>query len=174
MQVFLIGLPGSGKTTVGKALAARLQLAFVDLDHAIETGEQHLITHIFKEKGEAHFRELEARYLTRWISSGTEFVMATGGGTPCFHENLNRMNAAGVTIFLDVPAREIVTRMSQAPGPERPLLAGLGRDGLKDRIEFLRTQRLPFYRQAQFTVSGENITLAELIKTANLPLPSTK
>lgn len=169
MQIFLIGLPGSGKTTLGKALASYLQLPFVDLDHAIEVGEQQQITEIFKTRGETHFRELETQYLQRWISSATDFVMATGGGAPCFNNNLERMKAAGKTIFLDVPAREIVNRMNQSTAPERPLLAGVGRDGLKDRIEFLRTQRLSFYKQAECTATGENITVADLIKTATLP-----
>lgn len=170
MRVFLIGLPGAGKTTLGKELALQLNVPFVDLDTAIETGERQSVTGIFNEKGEAAFRDLERYYLNLQLAAGLDFVMATGGGTPCFHDNLNQMNAAGITVFLDVPAREIIRRMELSQTDSRPLLADVRRDELKDRIEFLRTQRLPFYRQAYVTVAGDAITVADLLKTASQSL----
>ena len=174
MRVFLIGLPGAGKTTLGKALAALLGRPFIDLDQVIESGEHISIPEIFQQKGEAHFRELEHAYLIAQINAHPDFVMATGGGAPCFHANLNRMDAAGITIFLDVPAAEIVRRMEQSSATERPLLANVGRAELKDRIEFLRSQRLPFYRQARFTVTGIALQAADLIRTASLSSPSSE
>lgn len=170
MRVFLIGLPGAGKTTLGKELALQLNVPFVDLDTAIEAGERQSVTGIFNEKGEAAFRDLERYYLNLQLAAGLDFVMATGGGTPCFHDNLNQMNAAGITVFLDVPAREIIRRMELSQTDSRPLLADVRRDELKDRIEFLRTQRLPFYRQAHVTVAGDAITVADLLKTASQSL----
>jgi shikimate kinase len=86
--------------------------------------------------------------------------MATGGGAPCFFDNMEAMNKAGKTIFLDVPAREIAARIMRGKVEERPLLrGGNGIDGLKDQIEFLRTQRIPYYRQAQIVLNGSQITV---------------
>jgi shikimate kinase len=93
--------------------------------------------------------------------------MATGGGAPCFFENMATMNQSGTTIFLDVPTMEIARRIVLSKGEERPLLKSNGIDGLKDQIEFLRSQRLLFYNQARLTVRGDQIdsnTIIEKIK----------
>src|SRR5947207_14326757 len=107
MKIFLLGLPGSGKTTLGKALARSLGLSFVDLDLEIEKSEGMLIPEIFKTKKEDYFRKAEAAQLKHWSLSDREFVMATGGGAPCFFDNLETIKAAGRSFFLDVPASEI-------------------------------------------------------------------
>ncbi|MEI9917271.1 MAG: shikimate kinase [Bacteroidota bacterium] len=162
MKIFLLGLPGSGKTTLGKKLAATLQLPFVDLDKEIEKREGKAIREIFAEKKEEYFRKLESSELKRWCESPEEFVMATGGGAPCFFDNLEVINRSGKSIFLDVPASEIVKRMSLGPIEKRPLLAAGGKDGLKDSIEFLRSNRLSYYRQAAITLSGIDISVEEM------------
>jgi shikimate kinase len=162
MKVFLLGLPGSGKTTLGKKLAADLQLPFVDLDKEIERAEGKPIREIFAEKKEDYFRKLESAELKKWCEKPIDFVMATGGGAPCFFDNLEMINKSGKSIFLDVPASEIVRRMSMGPIEKRPLLAAGGKDGLKDSIEFLRSNRLPYYKQASITFSGTNITVQEM------------
>lgn len=157
MKVFLLGLPGSGKTTLGKKLANALNIPFVDLDKEIERSEGKPISEIFSEKKEDYFRKIESSVLKHWCSMPQDFVMATGGGAPCFFDNIEVINKAGKSIFLDVPASEIVTRMSRAGVEKRPLLAASGIDGLKDHIEFMRSNRLPYYRQASITM-----TLAEM------------
>ena len=162
MKVFLLGLPGSGKTTLGKRLAATLQLPFVDLDHEIEKREGKPIREIFAEKKEDYFRKLESSELRKWCESSGNFVMATGGGAPCFFDNIDVINRSGKSIFLDVPASEIVRRMSMAPIEKRPLLAAGGKDGLKDSIEFLRSGRLSYYKQASITFSGSDISVQEM------------
>jgi len=170
MKIFLIGLPGSGKTTLGKKIAEALGLLFVDLDMEIERREGRLIREIFKEKKENYFRILEANELASWCDSDKEFVMATGGGAPCFFKNLDMINNAGVSIFLDVPAREIAQRIQKTNVEERPLLAASGIDGLKDNIETMRTNRMSYYRQAHHTITGET-SLQEilgLIRKGNL------
>ena len=164
MKVFLLGLPGSGKTTLGKALAAELPLAFVDLDLEIENAAGKTIKEIFSESGEQRFRELESWKLTEWCASGSDFIMATGGGTPCFADNLKRMNEAGVSIFLDVPVSEIVRRMESVSLIERPLLGSLLPAEVPAQLDRLRSQRLIFYQQAMITLSGENITPEEIKK----------
>lgn len=162
MKIFLLGLPGSGKTTLGRKLAAELHLPFVDLDKEIEKTEGKPIREIFAEKKEDYFRKLESAELRKWSEKPGDFVMATGGGAPCFFDNIDVINKSGKSIFLDVPASEIVRRMSMGPIEKRPLLAAGGKDGLKDSIEFLRSNRLSYYKQATITLSGPDISLQEM------------
>jgi shikimate kinase len=163
MKIFLIGLPGSGKTTMGKQMAALLSLPFVDLDKEIERREGRLIREIFKQKSEDHFRILEANELASWCESEKSFVMATGGGAPCFFNNMEMINKAGTSIFLDIPVSEIVRRIQNTNVEERPLLAAGGMDALKDSIETMRRQRLSFYRKAKLTFDATT-TPAEIIE----------
>src|SRR5438874_1229377 len=107
MKIFLIGMPGSGKTTTGKLLAEKLKLTFVDLDMEIEKSEGRSINQIFEKRKENYFREVESMILKKFCSSSESFVMSTGGGAPCFFNNIKQMNDSGKTIFLDVPAKEI-------------------------------------------------------------------
>jgi shikimate kinase len=164
MKVFLLGLPGSGKTTLGKKLANALNLPFIDLDKEIEKSEGKTIPDIFTEKKEDYFRQLESSVLKLWCSKPDDFVMATGGGAPCFFDNLQVINKSGKSIFLDVPASEIVKRMSRAGVEKRPLLATQGIDGLKDHIEFMRSNRIGFYKQATITLSGPVIQVSDMIE----------
>ena len=164
MKIFLLGLPGSGKTTLGKELSELLRLDFVDLDLEIEKRAAKKIKEIFSDQGEGRFRELESAELKRWCTSQGGFVMATGGGTPCFFDNMEWINRAGTSVFLDVPIEELVTRMQRSSILERPLLASLPQDELKDNLGKKHTERLPFYRKAKVTISGETITAEEIDK----------
>ncbi|MBX2901158.1 MAG: AAA family ATPase [Cyclobacteriaceae bacterium] len=154
MKIYLIGLPGCGKTTLAKQLAQQLRIPFIDLDAEIEKYVGQSVRIIFKQYGESFFRKQEAETLRQLSESNREFVMATGGGAPVFHNNMNYMNTTGITIFLDVATREITTRILNSNKEERPLLATLAPDELKDKIEFLRSQRVQFYSQAHHTLSG--------------------
>jgi shikimate kinase len=167
MKVFLLGLPGSGKTTLGKKLANALQLPFVDLDKEIEKTEGKPIAEIFSEKKEDYFRQLESSHLKMWCARPDDFVMATGGGAPCFFDNIDVINRSGKSIFLDVPSSEIVRRMSRAGVEKRPLLAASGIDGLKDHIEFMRSNRIGFYKQATLTFSGPVIHVQDMVTALN-------
>ncbi|MFM9837599.1 MAG: shikimate kinase [Cyclobacteriaceae bacterium] len=164
MKIFLIGLPGSGKTTIAKQLASKISLPYMDLDIEIEKAEMKTIPQIFKDKKEDYFRKIESQLLKAWCASDFSFVMATGGGAPCFFDNIKLMNQAGTTIFLDVPTMEIAKRIVSSKGEERPLLKSNGIDGLKDQIEFLRSQRIDFYKQAKMTFAGEQISASEINK----------
>ncbi|NOS93469.1 MAG: shikimate kinase [Cyclobacteriaceae bacterium] len=164
MKIFLIGLPGSGKTTLGKQAAHQLSIPFVDLDAAIEKAEQRTIPEIFKQSGENYFRQLESELLKKWAASSTDFLMATGGGAPCFFDNVELMNRAGITFFLDVPAMEIAQRISASTKQERPLFNSMDFDVLKDQIETLRSRRISFYKQAQQTLSGRGIQSQQLVE----------
>ena len=160
MKIFLIGMPGSGKTTLGKELAANLMIDFIDLDSEIEKSEQKSIAEIFSQKGEDYFRLLEAQTLRLFTAAPYSFVMATGGGTPCFHQGLDAINANGMSIFLDVPVKHLVARVIK--NQDRPLLHSLQETGLKEKLESLREQRLSCYLQASFVVA--NPTLEKILK----------
>jgi shikimate kinase len=157
MKIFLIGMPGSGKTTTGKLLAEKLKLTFIDLDMEIEKLEGQKINQIFEKRKENYFREVESTTLKKICSSSESFVMSTGGGAPCFHDNMRLMNNSGTTIFLDVSAKEIANRLEKTNLTERPMFAKLSLEQLKDKIEFLRSQRITFYKQAQFVFDGNDI-----------------
>lgn len=154
MRIYLIGLPGCGKSTLGKQLARQLKVDFIDLDQEIEKLVGLPVREIFKKYGESFFRKQESETLRTVSDSQLDFIMATGGGAPIFHDNMKFMNASGQTVFLDVPTREITSRILQSNNEERPLLASLAPDELKDKIEFLRSQRITFYSQAQTTLTG--------------------
>ncbi|MBI3218228.1 MAG: shikimate kinase [Bacteroidetes bacterium] len=164
MKIFLIGLPGSGKTTLGKQAARQLSVPFVDLDAAIEKSEQRTIPEIFKQSGENYFRKIESDLLKKWAESTTDFLMATGGGAPCFFDNVEVMNRVGITFFLDVPAMEIAKRIAASNKPDRPLFNSMDFDVLKDQIETLRSRRISFYKQAQHTLVGRDILSQQLVE----------
>lgn len=142
-KIFLIGLPGSGKTTSGLDLAHKLGIQFVDLDQEIEKESKQTVTEIFEQKGEAHFRQLEKLHLEKIIASVDMFVMATGGGTPCFFNNLNTMKQVGTVFYLDTPVEEIQRRLMH--DTSRPLLRN-------NRLEELLASRKKWYNQADHTI----------------------
>jgi shikimate kinase len=148
MKVYLVGMPGSGKSTLGKELGRHLSIPFVDLDQEIEKSERKKIPEIFSSKGEAHFRQAESRLLQSWANSTKDFVMATGGGAPCFHRGMELINRTGVSIFLNVSVNEILERIKN--NNDRPLLAGDLLTREQKILEIARV-RLPFYQQAHFT-----------------------
>lgn len=156
MKVFLIGLPGSGKSTLGRALAGNLNMDFVDLDHVIEVRERAVIPEIFKFKGEDYFRRLESAVLREWAQMDKDFVMSTGGGTPCFYDGMALINASGVSVFLDESVDVIVSRLSA--NTHRPLLRSDNAEDMRAKLEKLRSERLPIYQQAAIVVESPTVT----------------
>lgn len=163
MKIFLIGLPGCGKSTLGKQLSQKLNIPFIDLDVEIERSKGMPIKDIFKKFGEPSFRKTETEMLKKISVQREGFVMATGGGAPIFFDNMLFMNKQGRAIFIDVPAREIADRISRSNLEERPLLARLAPDELKDQIEFLRSQRINFYNQATLRLEGNSIGVEDVL-----------
>ena len=162
MKVFIIGLPGSGKSTLGKKLAKRLDLPFLDLDEVIERETNQPIREIFRQQGEESFRKLEQQALHDVIEQHERLVLATGGGAPCFYDNLDAMNQAGITLFLDVPVSIIVQRMQGNQIANRPLLHGLDQDRLVQEYTAKFEKRLPVYRQAHIVVD-QNTSVNEVV-----------
>ncbi len=164
MKIILVGMPGSGKTTVGRELAEKLSVEFIDLDVEIERSEGMPISEIFREQGEEHFREIESRLLREWTSRPTSFVMATGGGAPCFHQGMEVINRHGLSVFLDCPIAELVERVKK--NQDRPLLLASGEEELRQRLERMRASRLLCYQQAQITSTDSSVEA--LLKQINI------
>ena len=163
MRIFLIGMPFSGKSTTGKLLATQLGLKFFDLDIIITEESKISITEIFQLKGESHFRLLEQQALNNLIKTETNFVLACGGGTPCYFDNLQNMNANGHTVFLDVPVAQLVERAIKNDYADRPLLKEESAGDLIAKFSELLVSRSSFYRQAQHHYNTGTGTIDELI-----------
>lgn len=163
MRIYIIGLPSSGKTTLGKPVADKMNLDLIDLDHFIEEKEGCSISDIFKYQGEDYFRGIEKSALYE-VSKKNNVIIATGGGVPCFFDNMKFMNKQGLTLFLDVSVDELFKRMNQNNGTEdRPLLQGKKEEGLKQELEKKYKNRYPFYNEAQIVLKGDNIQSEHLI-----------
>lgn len=162
MLIFLIGFMGSGKTTLGHPLARRLGYDFIDLDKAIETGEGCSVGEIFASKGEDEFRLMERRYLQDIIARGGKVVVSTGGGTPCFHANMELMNANGVTVYLKLSPGMLAARLAAAKVC-RPLLAGKSLNEMEEYIVDTLAVREEYYQQANVVVANPSRDVAKLI-----------
>jgi shikimate kinase len=163
MKIFLIGMPGSGKTTLGKRLAKEMLMPFVDLDKEIEKREGKSVQQVFAESGE-DYRQVESKELTEWAASSKSFVMATGGGTPCFYEGIKVINQSGLSIFLDVPLSTLLSRLERKT--DRPLLNAGDVEEKKERLSSLLAKRTQYYQQANITV--KNADLAKLMSAIHL------
>ncbi|MFC5271264.1 shikimate kinase [Adhaeribacter terreus] len=148
MHIYLIGMPGAGKSTLGRALAAHLNRKFIDLDKVIEENSGQTIPGIFEEKGERYFRELEAEALKTVSFSGEKLMIATGGGTPCFYENMAFMNTHGLTIYLKTSPEILADRLIQTDLAERPLLKNKSKSLIINYLQETLHKRATFYGQA--------------------------
>ncbi|WP_353959769.1 shikimate kinase [Belliella kenyensis] len=167
MKIVLVGMPGSGKSTFGKNLARTLNFAFVDLDHQIEIGESMQIKEIFEKKGEGRFRELETNYLNKILNQVEGFVLSTGGGTPCFNDNMNIINKLGVSVYLDVSLETILHRLTRDHANQRPMFSGLDAGEIILKLKDLLASREGYYHQAKIKLSGDDpsteLLMAKLI-----------
>jgi shikimate kinase len=160
-NIFLVGLPSSGKTTLGKQLARHIRYRFVDTDVLIVKEEGMSINEIFVQKGEPYFREAEARIL-RAIRPDSKLIVATGGGIPYFHNNMAYIKANGISVFLDVSPEEIVARIQRHSSNDRPTYRKQDTQLLQN-LQQKYHDRLPFYSQADFTLKGENLQIKQLL-----------
>lgn len=153
MKIFLVGYMGCGKTTMGERLSAALGLEFIDLDDHIVESEGRTIPQIFKDEGEAGYRGLERRCLKNIVNYEDEVVVATGGGTPCFYDNMAVMNAEGLTIYLQMDVKSLSYRLEHSKS-ERPLLGDLMVADLEDFVRTHLEERKHFYEEARLTIPG--------------------
>ena len=164
-RIFLVGYMGAGKTTMGKALAQVMGLEFIDLDHFIEARYQKTIKDIFAEVGEDGFRQLERRALQE-VSEYENVILSLGGGTPCFFDNMNVVNAAGTSVYLK-PTEEVLLMRLIKGKHKRPLLAEKTDDEI---LQFIREQlawREPYYLKANITFEASHLeNKADIVKNA--------
>lgn len=163
LKIVLVGMPGSGKSTFGKALARQLNFAFVDLDETIENGESKSIREIFESEGEGRFRELETDYLGKVLYGVEGFVLSTGGGTPCFNDNMDLINEKSVSVYLDVTNEELLKRLLKDQAGKRPMFAGMDEGEMILKIKNLLAQREAYYLKAKIKLSGDDISTELLI-----------
>lgn len=162
-KIFLVGLPASGKSTLGRRLASLLGYPFIDLDEAIEKSENMKIGDIFSKKGEDHFRMVEHYTLKDVIARHPKFIMATGGGTPCNYENMGLINKAGKSVFIDTTLEKIANRL--ATSTHRPMFNTTDKEQILLKLQDLQKERLKYYREAHFTTSGNSPeAILELVK----------
>ena len=154
-RIFLIGYMGAGKTTLGRALAKELKIEFLDLDNYIEERLCKSISQIFAEKGEEGFRDIERRMLHE-AGEFENVVISTGGGTPCFFDNIEYMNGQGTTVFLDVPVERLFIRLSIAR-KKRPLIMEKNDEELRSFITEQLAKRLPHYSKAKQRFTADRL-----------------
>ena len=150
-RIFLIGYMGAGKTTVGKVLSRQLGLSFIDLDHRYHK----TVGQLFAEKGEDAFRDIERRML-REVAAFEDVLVSTGGGAPCFFDNMEFMNGAGQTVYLKVSVEELAKRLELCKST-RPILKGRSGDELKAFIAESLEKREPFYSKASIVFDAEEM-----------------
>lgn len=155
VRIFLTGYMGAGKTTLGKAFARQLNISFIDLDWYIEERFHKTVRELFAERGENGFRELE-RNMLHEVAEFENVVISTGGGAPCFFDNMEFMNRMGQTVFLEVHP-DVLFRRLRVAKQQRPILQGKGDDELKAFIKEALEKRAPFYTQAQYTFNAEEL-----------------
>jgi shikimate kinase len=159
-KIFLTGYMGCGKSTAGKKLASKLQYEFIDLDHFIESEYKMSIPEIFSSKGEKEFRSIENNCLKKLLTRDN-LVIACGGGTPCYYNNMQTMKENGITVYIKMSVDALVNRLVNAKD-KRPLVAGKTEKELHEFVTRQLEKREDIYHQAQFTVKGKDLDIDEL------------
>ncbi len=161
-MIFLIGMPGTGKTYWGKKLAAAYDHEFIDMDAYIAKKEKTEIATLFEIEGEEGFRKMENLYLERIIATASEStVIACGGGTPCFYKNMEMMLEAGEVIYLQSTTAHLINNLKNDT-TQRPLLKG--KNNMEAYLENVLTERKQDYELAQHILPTENISLTTFEK----------
>lgn len=160
-RLFLWGMPGVGKSTCGSKLAKKLGWTFIDLDHEVEKDAGQSVADIFSASGETGFREKEKQTLQN-VLVRNHCVVATGGGTPCFEDNGERMHTAGLCVWLDAPVGRLAHRIFNAK-TKRPLLSFRSHEELTAALHLLLEKRNDCYGLAHMIISTDQLTSEELL-----------
>ena len=165
MRIILLGFMGVGKSTIGREVAEMLNWEHLDLDTVIEKKQKCTISEIFKQYGENKFREIE-RFWLKNISKYNNVVISTGGGTPCYVNNMELLLESGTTIYLKTNPQIIFERLSRNNN-DRPLLNKKNKYELKNFIIEELNIREPYYSKAKHTINIGNSTSKEIADKIN-------
>lgn len=160
-RVYLLGFMGSGKSFASRKLATELGWDLLDLDDLIVAEEGLSINEIFQKYGETHFRILENKYLKE-TKNLDNVVIALGGGTPCFLDNMDWILKNGISFFLDIPIEIILRRLLRNPC-KRPLLKDKNEEELRNFVEQKMMERRPIYEQSNYVINNPNNIITEII-----------
>jgi shikimate kinase len=155
-KIFLIGMMGSGKSYWTGKIAKWIKSGGYDLDDLVVMNEEKSIVEIFEEDGEEYFRKVESKML-KWFKEKKKYVLATGGGTPCFQNNMEWMKKEGVVIWLDESIEVLISRLIPEQA-HRPLIAGMNEAELSQFLQNKILERTPFYQQAHYIIKHEEIS----------------
>ena len=158
MNIVLMGYMASGKSAIGKVLAKKLNLQFIDLDVFIEENEGVTISELFQTKGEIYFRIKEGEYLKEILEKNKNTVISCGGGTPCYGNNLEIIKKYSISFYLKASMNTIFERLKNETS-ERPLVATIGIENLKEYIAKHLFERNEFYEKSNYTISVDNKTI---------------
>ena len=150
-KFFLIGIPGSGKSTMAKYISSISDLNYKDLDEEIEKKEGRTINEIFQIENENYFRNKESQILNDIIIKENKFILATGGGTPCFNNNIRLINKSGISIFLNTSIDKIIERVKRKDG--RPLFY---KKNIEELVKNMFNNRIKFYSMSTYSVENNN------------------
>ena len=152
---------GSGKTLVSKELSNLNNFKIFDLDTEISKQNNRSITEIFKEKGEIFFRKTEKEVLEKILSTEKNIILSLGGGTPCYYNNINRINEKTISVFLKTNVKTLAQRLSSEKD-KRPLIQNISNEDLPEFIVKHLFERNPFYNQAKITINTDNLSAREI------------
>ena len=162
MKTVLMGYMGSGKSVIGKAFSKKHNIDFIDLDDYIEKQEKCSISEIFKQKGEIYFRKIESIYLKELLNDRNSFILALGGGTPCYGTNMENILNKSKAVYLKCSVSELFNRLKNETN-QRPLIATIGLSTLKEFIAKHLFERAPYYEQAAIVVETDNKSLTKIV-----------
>ncbi|MBE0423217.1 MAG: shikimate kinase [Lutibacter sp.] len=162
MKIVLLGYMASGKSAVGKVLAAKLNLKFIDLDDFISAREQLSITQIFETKGEIYFRKKEGDYLQELLNLNESSVISLGGGTPCYGKNMEFIKNTATSFYIKASINTIFERLKNETS-QRPLVAAIGTENLREYIAKHLFERAPYYESADHTVLSDDKKLDQIV-----------
>ncbi|MCS6823762.1 MAG: shikimate kinase [Cytophagaceae bacterium] len=162
-SIFLVGMPGCGKTTLGKQYAHYSGRTYVDTDKMITEQQGMTIEEIYAKGGEIHFRELEYALLDHFAHK-KNMVIGTGGGLPTYKDNMDKMNRMGITVFMDVSPEELWNRLQHTDFSGRPIYQNKTPEQIRETIKAESERRRVYYSKAHITLKSDDIQLVDLLE----------